>query len=150
MLYTELTKKAMKICFKAHKDQKDKDGLPYVFHPFHVAEQMETEEEICTALLHDVVEDTDWTLERLAAEGFPPSVLAALALLTHDDETPYLEYVARLKDNPIAAAVKLADLQHNSMPGRLTGKTEKDLARLEKYRQALEILTSGRQAADNS
>ena len=141
MLYTDLTKKAMKICFEAHKNQRDKDGLPYVFHPFHVAEQMETEEEICTALLHDVVEDSDWTLDRLAAEGFPFSVLEALSLLTHNDDTPYLEYVARLKGNPIAAAVKRADLEHNSMPGRLTKMTKRDLERLEKYRRAREILT---------
>lgn len=140
MLYTELTKKAMMICFKAHKRQKDKGGLPYVFHPFHVAEQMETEEEICVALLHDVVEDTGWTLEALAGEGFPKRVTDALALLTHDDGTPYLEYVAGLKDDPLAAKVKLADLRHNSMPGRLKEITEKDRERLEKYRKAQAIL----------
>ncbi|MBR2730232.1 MAG: GTP pyrophosphokinase [Lachnospiraceae bacterium] len=141
MLYTELTKRAMVICFDAHKNQRDKGGVPYVFHPFHVAEQMETEEEICTALLHDVVEDTALTLDRLAAEGFPPSVIEALSLLTHKDGTPYLEYVERLKDNPIAAVVKLADLEHNSMPGRLSEIKERDRERLEKYRRAREILT---------
>lgn len=119
MLYTDLTKKAMAICFRAHGKQKDKGGLPYVFHPFHLAEQMDTEDEICAALLHDVVEDTDWTLEGLAAEGFPPAVTRALALLTHEVGMPYLEYVRRLKDDPIAAKVKLADLRHNSAPGRL-------------------------------
>ena len=117
MIYTELTKKAMRICFEAHRGQTDKGGVPYVFHPFHVAEQMQTEEETCAALLHDVVEDTDLTLQMLAAEGFPPAVTDALALLTHDEGTPYLEYVARLKADPVAAAVKLADLRHNSTPG---------------------------------
>ena len=84
MLYTELTKKAMQICFEAHRDLTDKGGMPYVFHPFHLAEQMETEDETCAALLHDVVEDTGWTHEQLAARGFPPAVMEALRLLTHD------------------------------------------------------------------
>ncbi len=70
MIYTELTKKALRLCFEAHKDQLDKSGLPYVFHPFHLAEQMDAEETVCVALLHDVVEDTDYTLEDLIAMGF--------------------------------------------------------------------------------
>ncbi len=141
MLYTELTQKAMIICYKAHKDRFDKGGVPYVFHPFHVAEQMETEEEICAALLHDVVEDSNWELEQLEAEGFPASVIEAVALLTHNDGSEYLDYVRRLKDNPIAAKVKMADLQHNSTAGRIPNMTERDRERLAKYRQALEILT---------
>ena len=59
MIYTDLTKKALKFCFEAHKNQYDKSGMPYVFHPFHLAEQMTTEETTVVALLHDVVEDTD-------------------------------------------------------------------------------------------
>jgi len=140
MLYTELTKKAMKICFAAHKDQVDKSGLPYVFHPFHLAEQMKTEEEVCTALLHDVLEDSDRTMEELRKEGFPEAVLEALALLTHDDSEDYLEYVGRLKGHPIAAKVKRADLLHNSDKTRLNTVTEKDLKRWEKYRKALDVL----------
>ena len=66
MIYTPLTLKALKICFQAHKNQTDKAGSPYVFHPFHLAEQMEDEYSVCTALLHDVIEDTDITLEYLA------------------------------------------------------------------------------------
>ena len=73
MLYTPLTKKALKLSFAAHKDQLDKSGMPYVYHPFHVAEQMETEETVAVALLHDVIEDTDYTLEDLKAMGFPDS-----------------------------------------------------------------------------
>ena len=79
--YTALTRKAMRICYAAHEGQMDKSGVPYVFHPIHLAEQMETEEEICTALLHDVVEDTKWTLKELEAEGFPTGVLEAVRLL---------------------------------------------------------------------
>ena len=119
MIYTPLTKKAMKLCFEAHKDQVDKCGMPYVFHPYHLAEQMTDEDTITAALLHDVVEDTDYTLEDLEKLGFSPQVLEAVALLTHADDVPYLEYVAKLKHNPIAKAVKLADLDHNSDMTRL-------------------------------
>ncbi len=140
MIYTNLTKKALKLCFDAHKDQTDKSGLPYVFHPFHLAEQMETEETTITALLHDVVEDTPYTIGDLRELGFPESVLAAIALMTHDEETPYLDYVARLKDNPIARAVKLADLRHNSDLSRLDTVDEKALARVEKYQKAIALL----------
>lgn len=83
MLYTELTKKAMKIAYDAHQGQMDKGGLPYVFHPWHLAEQMDDEISTIAALLHDVVEDTDWTLEQLTAEGFPQEAMEVLALLTH-------------------------------------------------------------------
>ncbi|MCR4709734.1 MAG: GTP pyrophosphokinase [Clostridiales bacterium] len=140
MIYTDLTKKALKLSFAAHKDQLDKSGMPYVYHPFHVAEQMETEETVAVALLHDVVEDTDYTMEDLKAMGFPDSVTDALALMTHDDSVPYLEYVAKLKDNPIARAVKLADLRHNSDLSRLDVVDEKALERIEKYSKAIELL----------
>ena len=141
MLYTPLTKKALKLSFAAHKDQLDKSGMPYIYHPFHVAEQMETEETVAVALLHDVMEDTDYTLEDLKAMGFPDSVTGALALMTHDDSVSYLDYVAKLKDNPIARAVKLADLRHNSDLSRLDAVDEKALERVEKYRKAIELLT---------
>ena len=127
--YTSLTKKAMMICFETHKDQKDKSGMPYVFHPFHLAEQMETEDEICTALLHDVAEDSDCTIEDLEREG-----------LTHEESVPYMDYIAALKGNPIARKVKLADLAHNSDIGRLAIVTDKDLKRLEKYQKARNLL----------
>ncbi|MBQ7063293.1 MAG: bifunctional (p)ppGpp synthetase/guanosine-3',5'-bis(diphosphate) 3'-pyrophosphohydrolase [Firmicutes bacterium] len=141
MIYTEMTKKALKLCFEAHKDQKDKSGMPYVFHPFHLAEQMRTEETVTVALLHDVVEDTDYTLQDLADMGFPPAVTEALALLTHDKSVPYMDYVATIKANPIAREVKLADLAHNSDLSRLDKVDEKALRRAEKYRRAIELLT---------
>ena len=140
MIYTELTKKAMKFCFQAHKDQVDKSGIPYVFHPIHLAEKMEDELTTVVALLHDVVEDTDYTFDDLRELGFPEAVVSTLMLLTHDADTPYLDYVARLKDHPAAKAVKLADLQHNSDLSRLDTVDEKALARVEKYRQAIELL----------
>ena len=119
MIYTEQTKKALKLCFEAHKDQVDKSGMPYVFHPFHLAEQMTDEDTTVVALLHDVVEDTDYTLEDLKNMGFSPQVLEAIALMTHEDGVPYLEYVAKIKGNPIAKAVKLADIDHNGDSSRL-------------------------------
>lgn len=140
MLYTPLTKKAMKLCFAAHKDQTDKSGLPYVFHPFHLAEQMTDEVGTVVALLHDVVEDTPYTLEDLRSMGFPPEVTEAIALLTHEKGVPYLDYVARLRGNPIARRVKLADLRHNSDLSRLDVIDEKALARVERYKKALALL----------
>ena len=140
MIYTQLTNKAMQIAYRAHHGQTDRSGVPYVFHPFHLAEQMETEETTVAALLHDVAEDTELTLEDLREMGIPERVLEALALLTHDPAVPYLEYVARLKDNEIARAVKLADLKHNSDLTRLNRVGPRDLERVEKYRRAMEIL----------
>lgn len=140
MIYTDKTKKAIKLCFEAHKDQVDKSGMPYVFHPFHVAEQMKDEVTTIVALLHDVVEDTKYTLDDIAARGFGQDVVDALALMTHDKDVPYLEYVAKLKNNPVARAVKLADLAHNSDPTRLDVVDEKAEERFEKYKKAIAIL----------
>lgn len=140
MIYTPLTKTAMKLCFMAHKDQTDKSGLPYVFHPFHLAEQMDSEETTAAALLHDVVEDSPYTLEDLRAYGIPETVLEALVLLTHSPEVPYLDYVRRITENTIARAVKLADLRHNSDLTRLDVVDQKALDRVEKYKAATELL----------
>lgn len=140
MIYTENTKKALSLCFEAHKKQTDKSGMPYVFHPFHLAEQMETEETVIVALLHDVVEDTDYTLSDLEKIGFEKSVIDALSLLTHDDSVEYMDYVRAIKDNPIAKMVKLADLRHNSDLTRLDVVDQKALSRREKYLKAIALL----------
>ena len=141
MIYTPLTKKALKLCFEAHKAQTDKTGLPYVFHPFHLAEQMTDEYTTVTALLHDVVEDTDYTLNDLQEMGYPDEVIQALSLLTHDDGSEYMDYVKRLKNNPIARAVKLADLKHNSDLSRYDTIDNQAIKRTAKYQQAIEILS---------
>ena len=140
MLYTEKTKKALKLCFEAHKAQKDKSGMPYVFHPFHLAEQMESEETTVVALLHDVVEDSDYTIEDLKAEGFGEEIVEAIALMTHAKDVDYMDYVALIKKNPIAKAVKLADLKHNSDLSRLDTIDEKAIKRKEKYQKAIKLL----------
>ena len=142
MIYTETTKKALKICFDAHKEQKDKSGIPYVFHPFHLAEQMKDEVTTVVALLHDVIEDTNMTLKDLKDKGFSKEVLDALVLLTHNPDENYMDYVKRIKANPVAKAVKLADLTHNSDLSRLDVVDEKALERRNKYLEAMEILKS--------
>ena len=140
MIYTDLTKKALKLCFAAHKEQVDRSGLPYVFHPFHLAEQMPDELTTIVALLHDVVEDTDITLDDLREMGFPAEAVEAIALMTHDKRVAYMDYVTEIKKNPIARTVKLADLRHNSDVSRLDAVDAKAAERLEKYRTAIRLL----------
>ena len=140
MIYTKLTNRAMQIAYEAHHGQSDKCGMPYIFHPYHLAEQMEDEYTVCVALLHDVLEDTDYPREALAAE-FPAEVMEAIDLMTHKEGVPYLEYVENLKDNPLARAVKLADLTHNCDKTRMHLEGEAAQRRLEeKYYKAFEIL----------
>ena len=142
MVYTELTNKAMKIAYAAHHGQVDYNGIPYIFHPIHLAESMEDEISCCAALLHDVVEDTSVTMEELAAE-FPSEVIDILKLLTHDDSVNYFDYVQAIKVNPIAVKVKLADLAHNSDQSRCIGSglTPERLAHWkQKYQKAMAIL----------
>ena len=102
---------------------------------------MADEKTICVALLHDVVEDTDITFEQLVREGFPDDIIEALKLLTHDDSIQYMDYVKEIKSNPIAAAVKLADLKHNSDLTRLDVIDEKAINRAEKYKKAIRLLS---------
>ncbi|MFV0497381.1 MAG: HD domain-containing protein [Candidatus Fimivivens sp.] len=140
MLYTTQTRQAMLLAYSAHHGQLDSSGVPYIFHPLHLAEQMQTESEIVAALLHDVVEDTDVRFTDLEKAGFSTQVIEAVRLLTHDKSTPYMDYINALKENPIARAVKLADLKHNSDAARLKDHTEKTRERLKKYAVALKIL----------
>jgi (p)ppGpp synthase/HD superfamily hydrolase len=140
MIYTEMTKKAIRLMFDLHKEQTDKSGLPYVFHPWHVAESMDDEITATVALLHDAVEDTDLTLEDVREAGFPEEVVAALGCMTHDDSVDYMDYVRALAPNAVARKVKLANLRHNADITRLDAPTEKDLARREKYLKAIELL----------
>ena len=143
MVYTELTNKAMKIAYAAHHGQLDKGGLPYIFHPIHLAEQMDDEIACCVALLHDVVEDTSVTMEELAKE-FPVQVMDALKLLTHTADADYFTYVRAIKENPIAKKVKLADIAHNSDQSRCIGSglTREQLDYWKaKYEKATKILT---------
>ena len=143
MIYTPLTNTAMRIAYQAHHGQLDYNGIPYIFHPIHLAESMDDEISCCVALLHDTVEDTALTIEDLKAV-FPPEVTDAVALLTHSNGTDYFDYVRTIKDNPIARKVKLADLAHNSDQSRCVGSDlseERKTKWKEKYEKATQILT---------
>ena len=139
MIYTELTIKAMNLAYNAHHGQFDKGGVPYIFHPIHLAEEMDDEISTCVALLHDTVEDTAVTLEELAAQ-FPREVVEAVDLLTHRANVDYFDYVRAIKQNPIAVRVKLADLAHNGDPKRICNQGNQEKRR-EKYAAARAILT---------
>ncbi len=142
MIYTEMTVKALKIAYEAHLGQRDYNDLPYIFHPFHLAEQMDDEISCTAALLHDVVEDTPVTFADLEGE-FPKEVTDVLRLLTHEEGVDYFDYVRRIKTNPIALKVKLADLNHNSDETRNVGghlSQEKLQYFREKYAKAKAIL----------
>lgn len=141
MLYTPLTIKAMQTAYAAHHGQLDKGGIPYIFHPCHLAEWMEDEVSCCAALLHDVVEDTSVTLEDLMKE-FPRSVTDVVALLTHREHVPYEAYIRSIRTNPIAVKIKLADIAHNSDQTRCPELPPEQRQRLQrKYAAAIAILT---------
>lgn len=129
----------MVIAYEAHKNQVDKSGVPYIYHPIHVAEQMDTENECIIALLHDVVEDTNVTFKQLE-EVFSKEIIDILKLLTREENIEYDEYIKRIKNNSIACKVKIADLTHNLDKTRLDFVTEIDVKRNEKYKKALQIL----------
>ena len=136
MIYTPLTTKAMKLA------QYDQSGVPYIFHPVHLAEQMDDEITTCIALLHDVLEDTSLTIEDLRQE-FPEIVVETVLLLTHDPTVDYLDYVRKLCTSPLARKVKLADITHNTDETRLSGTatSPEQLAHWrKKYAQAKEII----------
>lgn len=140
MIFTKQTKAALGICYAAHKDQLDKGGMPYVFHPYRVAEQMHTENEVTVALLHDVVEDSNITIEDLRSKKFPLDVILAVSVLTREQGAPYFEYIEKVNKNELARKVKIADLKDNMDLSRLDKPTENDKKRVEKYRRALHLL----------
>lgn len=143
MIYTPMTNAAMRLAYRAHHGQVDKSGIPYIFHPIHLAESMDDEISCTVALLHDVAEDTSVTMAELKAI-FPREVTDALTLLTHDKNTDYFEYIRAIKNNPIARKVKLADLAHNSDQSRCCDSPLDDgrkAAWRSKYTLAKKILT---------
>ena len=142
MIYTDLTRKAITVAYNAHQGQLDRAGLPYILHPLHVAEQMKDEDTCVVALLHDVIEDTDLTLENLREYGFTEAQIEGVRVMTREEDEDYFEYIKSVKTNPLALAVKLEDLKHNSDVTRIIEMTDKDLQRIEKYKKAMEILLS--------
>lgn len=144
MIYTQLTNRAMRIAYDAHHGQNDHGGVPYIFHPLHIAEQMDDEISVCCALLHDVVEDTCVTMKDLERD-FPPEITEVVRLLTHDPAVDYFEYIRALKKNPVARKIKLVDLAHNCDETRMAAQslTRDELQYFRaKYRKARDILES--------
>lgn len=141
MFYSEKVKKAALIAYNAHKDQSDKGGYPYIMHPIHIAEQMETEDETIAALLHDVIEDTDIGFDYLKKEGFSDTVINCLKILTKDPNEDYMDYIRKIKKTGgIALKIKKADMTHNMIAERISKKIQSDESRMEKYRAAFDIL----------
>jgi (p)ppGpp synthase/HD superfamily hydrolase len=134
--------RAIAIAAQAHQEQKDKAGAPYILHPMRIMLRMHTEAEMIVAILHDVVEDTPWTLEALGAEGFSDDVLQAVACLTHHDRETYAAFIDRVKTNPLARKVKLADIEDNMDMRRLSQVTEADIQRMQKYHTFWHMLSA--------
>ena len=132
-------RKAFLFAKKAHAGQVDKAGKAYILHPLTVAAKLQSPEEKVLALLHDVVEDTDVTLEDVKKE-FGETIASSLDCLTHRGDETYDQYIRRISKNPLATRVKLADLNHNMELTRLLQITEKDRARFEKYSRAYHTL----------
>lgn len=140
--YTPAVKNAMFICWLAHKNQVDINGSPYIFHPIHLAEQMPDEDTTVAALLHDVLEDSEFTLDDIRMFDIKEEVLDAVTLLTRQRGVPYMDYIQALKGNYIARTVKMVDLMHNCDLSRLDTVTKHDLKRVKKYKKAFELLES--------
>ena len=136
------SEKAYEIAKKAHLGQVDKAGEDYIKHPEKVASFVETDEEKAVAYLHDVIEDTELTLEDLHEYEFSKEVIEAVDIITKKKGEDYRSYLNSVKKNKLARAVKLADLRHNSDLTRLTKVTEKDIERKEKYQKAINFLNS--------
>jgi (p)ppGpp synthase/HD superfamily hydrolase len=136
--------KAISIAARAHEGQRDKAGAPYILHPLRVMMKMTTEEARITAVLHDLIEDTDWTIERLAQEGFHRDILDAVDCLTNTEGEEYEAFIRRVQLNPLAVTVKIADLEDNLDVSRLKEVTAYDEKRMEKYRNALQVLANHR------
>lgn len=141
MIYSPSTCKACNIMYDAHKDDIDKGGYPYVFHPFYVATQMDDEDSCCVALLHDVIEDHGdrYSIDDIRVAGFNDKVVEALILLTHDEAVPYMDYIRSIGTNSIATRVKMADLRHNMDSSRVGGKRAR---KYDTYVEAYEYLSN--------
>lgn len=131
---------AISVALQAHKGQLDKGGHPYILHPLAVMNRVESMEEKIVAVLHDVIEDSEVTLEELRGLGFSEEILTAIQLLTRSTEDSYEEFIEKTTTNRTARNVKIADIKENMNISRIMNPTEEDYSRLEKYRKALERL----------
>ena len=137
-----LLEEAIEIAVVSHSGQKDKGGSPYILHPLRLLMKMDNEQEMIVAVLHDVVEDTAQTLDDLKAKGFPDRVIDAIKHLTRMKRESYARFIERIKEDPIAVRVKIADLEDNMDIKRLKMLTSTEIKRLNKYRKARKHLLS--------
>ena len=136
-----ILERAIQIAVEAHAGAKDRGGKAYILHPISVMMRCETDEEKIVAILHDVVEDTDWTFEALREEGFAETIIEALKTVTkHSEDEDYDEFIQRSLKNEIGRKVKIADLRENLDVTRIGALTDKDLERINKYKRALKTL----------
>ena len=142
MKYTPMTIKAMQLAEKYHSGQYDKNGAPYLFHVYDVACGVRTEDEICVAFLHDILEDTICS-EEILKQHFPDRIVEAVKVMTHSKKDSYTEYISKVKLNPIARQVKLSDIRNNTREDRLLNLDDSTKVRLlNKYSKALKMLNN--------
>jgi (p)ppGpp synthase/HD superfamily hydrolase len=137
-----MLEKAIQCAVKAHAGQKDKAGAPYILHPLRIMMKMDSQAGMIAAMLHDVVEDSSVTLSDLRAEGFSEEVIAAVDHLTRREGEAYEIFINRLRHNPLAVKVKLADLEDNMDIRRIENVTGRDIERIQKYQAAREKLSA--------
>ena len=138
--------RAIAIAAEAHAGQVDKASAPYILHPLRVMLTCESDAERIVAVLHDVVEDSGWTLEGLAAEGFSREIIAGIDAVTRREGETYMEFVERAAAHPLGAQIKRADLLDNLDLSRIPAPSARDHGRLERYRRALALLDEHREA----
>lgn len=132
--------KALQIAIKVHQHQKDRHGKYYILHPIRVMMRVDSEEEQILAILHDVIEDSEWTIEMLRKEGFSEKILTALDCLSKRTGEDYMDYIDRTKDNPLARRVKIADLEDNMDMKRIQNFSDADAVRMKRYQMAWRYL----------
>lgn len=142
--YNEQLILALELAIKNHKSQIDKSGKPYILHPLHVMETVESDDAKIVAILHDIIEDTPVTKEFLLDAGFPSHIVEAICTLTKEDDEDYFEYVKKVAQNELAKEVKLADLRHNMDITRLKTLKDRDLERNSKYQRAYHFLVNSK------
>ena len=131
---------AIVLATEAHRNQKDKAGEPYILHPLRIMGQLKSEESKIVGVLHDVVEDTSYTLDDLRHAGFGETIINAIESVTKKKGESYEAFIRRARTNPIGCKVKIADLKDNLNLGRLRKVAKEDLERVAKYGRALEVL----------
>ncbi|WP_198342946.1 HD domain-containing protein [Paenibacillus rubinfantis] len=131
---------AISIALNAHKGQVDKGGAPYILHPLAVMNRVARMDEKIVAVLHDVVEDTEVTIDQLREYGFSEDIIEAIQLLTRSEKDSYEEFIIKTRGNSISKVVKIADIEENMNLSRIENPTDEDYKRLNKYKKALEVL----------